>query len=453
MPIADPSGGVDEATTRRARREARMSAPTSHASNMALVAVSNLAVPAAAFLTAPVLARVLSVDGRGNLAAATAPFLLITSVALFGMPGSLLYFTALKPLTARRNLKFGLSFLLAGGVFVAAISWFLAPWLSDGNGTVADVIRGLCLIIPGTIAVSACQGVASGLQRWNLVAAEKIVTAILRTGGIYALAATGHLTVKSASISVALPAFIAITAYIPLFRLPNDDSGGKATKRDIIRYAMKTWLGLVSGVLLMRLDQAILAPLAGAVQLGYYTVAANISEVTILPNYAMRDVTSASDASNNNNDRVLRTARISLILSTVAAVVLAISIWFWFNALFGQEFRPAIAVTLVLLVATACGVPGSVAGAALGARGMPGARSASLTVALVINALLIITLAPMWGAMGAAVASVVGSQVASQLNILWFTRRFGGRQRDFFAVRSSDVKVLVAGLSSLLSRR
>src|SRR5437868_3750154 len=56
--------------------------------------VASLAVPAAAVLTGPILARELGPGGRGELAALIAPLMFATLVANFGIPEALTYTVA-----------------------------------------------------------------------------------------------------------------------------------------------------------------------------------------------------------------------------------------------------------------------------------------------------------------------------------------------------------------------
>lgn len=419
---------------------------------MALTAGSNFAIPLSAMLTAPVLARGLGVEGRGALAASIAPLMLMISVSGMGMQQSILYHTALRPLTAWRNVRAGLRVLLVSGIVGGLLTVVLSGWLSDGNAQVQRVILVVAVIIPLTIYCGALRGAASGLQRWGLVALEKSANGGIRLVIIYALWLTGHMTVLAAALGIALPGLVSCLAYLPLMRLPRGRASQAPCTRELSRYGVKIWGGSVSGILMSRLDQAIMAPLAGITQLSYYTVAVNVSDIVGLANNAMRDVTLASDAADNDNRRLFLTARLSLVLALVVAVLIGTTMWLWFDLLFGAEFRSATWSILILLIATACGTPGSVVGAGLSARGHPGLRSWSLAVGLAVNVVALIALAPAIGAIGAACATFLANVTASQLNIIWFLRRFGGTWRECFCPRSRDLRRLRSSVYQLIHR-
>ncbi len=434
-------------------REHTVPAKRSFGANMAITAASNFAIPLSSLLTAPVIARGLGVDGRGSLAAAIAPLLLTTSVATFGLPPSILYHTAIRPLTAWRNVRAALGVLIVGGVLSGLATVLLSGWLSDGNSEVRRIIVAIAVLIPLTIIVDAFRGAAKGLHRWHLVGMEKTFNGLLRLVSIYALWFTGEMTVVRVALCIALPGILGCFFYFPVFRAPRGDHGEAVGTAELSRYGIRVWGGSISGVLLSRLDQAIMAPLAGVAQLGYYTVGVNVSDVARLVNNAMREVTVASDAADNDNRRLFLTARLSLLMSLAMAVAIGGTMWFWFDSLFGAEFHPAIWAAMILLGAAAFGTPGSVLGAGLAARGHPGLRSLSLAIGLVVNVLALVVLAPLIGAVGAAIATLLASQTASQLNIVWFHRRYGGHWLDVYALRRQDGRDLALAMRRMIARQ
>lgn len=437
-----------------ARQDGRIAvtAKRSFTANMAITATSNFAIPLSSLLTAPVIARGLGVDGRGSLAAAIAPLLLTTSVATFGLPPSILYHTALRPLSAWHNVRAALGVLVAGGVLSGLATVLLSGWLSDGSSEVQNIIVSIAILIPLTIIVDAFRGAAKGLHRWHLVGIEKTFNGALRLVSIYSLWFTGQMTVVRVALCIALPGIIGLVFYLPVFKAPRGERLDAVGTRELSKYGVKVWGGSISGVLLSRLDQAIMAPLAGVTQLGFYTVGVNVSDVARLVNNAMREVTVASDAAENDNRRLFLTARLSLLISLVMAVAIGGTMWFWFDALFGAEFHPAVWAAMILLGAAAFGTPGSVLGAGLAARGRPGLRSLSLAIGLVVNVVALVALAPIIGAVGAALSTFMASQTASQLNILWFHRRYGGHWRDVYGLRIQDGRDLVAAIKRVVVR-
>ena len=212
---------------------------------------------------------------------------------------------------------------------------------------------------------------------------------------------------------------------------------------------LRIWIGALSGVVLSRLDQVIMTPLSSSYQLGLYAVAVSISDVTLILHSAMRDVIFATDASARDNERLCASTRISGLLSICLGTFLAVLVPFGIPVFFGQDFSPAIPSAFWLLAAVVLATPGSIAGAGLSARGRPGLRSLALAFAAVVNILALVVLVPLLGAVGAAIATLVGNLVASQINIISIVRVSGIRMREFYGIRRVDVAVIGQCVSSL----
>ncbi|WP_181282035.1 oligosaccharide flippase family protein [Arthrobacter woluwensis] len=419
--------------------------------NALLSAIGNLALPLSTFLSAPLLARALGVDGRGELAAATAPLMLALTIAMFGIPEALTFATAKASAASLQGLRSGGVLLLLTGALAGIATFFAAPLLSAGNQAVGQIIQLTCVAIVPSVLLGAPRGLASGMHRWNLVNLEKLLTGISRFGGTLATFLTGTLTVETATLFIAVAPIVGGLAYIgsirELVRGPRTVTK-EARPANLAHYGFRMWLGSVSGILLSRVAQLIMLPLAGPVALGYFAVAVNISDASLLLNNAIRDVTMSADAADRSTPRLTATARISFLLSMLGGIALAASLPLWFVPAFGSEFTGAIPSVLVLISVGVFGVPGSIAGAGLAARGRPGLRSLSLFIALVFNVSVLVVLCPPLGALGAAIATLTGSLIASNLNIHFLNRQHGTRFIDFYAIRGDDLRAAVR-----LSRR
>jgi O-antigen/teichoic acid export membrane protein len=293
---------------------------------------------------------------------------------------------------------------------------------------------------------------AAGLQRWRLVAVEQALTALLRLGGIAGLALAGRLTPLSAVVVIAAAPVFGGLAYLPLrwhHRHTREPERVEASTRHIVSYGSRIWIGSWTGVLLARLDQTIMTPLAGTYQLGLYAVAASVGDAALILNSAMRDVTFTSDAARQDDRRLCASARISGFLSIAVALVLAAMVPIGLPLVFGPDFAPATPVAFWMLAAVAVTSPGSIAGAGLGARGHPGLRSVSLLLACAGNVALLLLLVPVLGATGAALATLAGNLIASQLNIAFLSRRSAIPARQFYGLRRSDIAIMTGKAQDL----
>lgn len=425
--------------------------------NVLTTLVGNLFPPISALMTAPVLAHALGVAGRGELAAAMAPYLLLTTVAVIGIPEAATYSIARQSSIARWVTRRGVAIVAALGLAAVGALIPLAGWLGGGQPHTTKLIILAAIAITPALCLGVVRGTASGLHLWRIIARERLITSAARLLGIGGLAVSANLTPTSATLIMVITPVIGGLAYVPMLRTisqpPTPATGTLPRFNPILRYGIKVWLGAISGILLVRVDQALLTPLAGSLQLGLYVVAVTVGEIPLVVNSAVRDVTFATESKQTSVGRVTAAARISSsACMAIGALLLAVTP-LAVPVVFGNEFRAAVPATIILLIATMVGTPGSVAGAGLSGRGRPELRSASLIVACVVNFGLLLMLVPDFGAIGAAWATLAGNLLSSNLNIVFMHRLYDIPVKDFFGLRRSDIRLLRTATLSFSTRR
>jgi O-antigen/teichoic acid export membrane protein len=422
---------------------------------MSIAFLGNAFPPLVALFSGPILAQALGVDGRGAVAAATAPLALVVTLATFGVPEAVTWVVARFPHLARNAAGRGLALLTVAGLIAMAAVAVSAPWLSGGSIPVTRLILLAGLAIVPNLLVGVLRGVAAATQSWRLVAIERILTSSLRLLVLIPFWLTGTLTPLVATLTVAVMPVAGAVVYLGRMRsLPPraDEVPPVARVSGLLGYGVRVWVGSLSGMLLSRIDQVLLTPLTGTYQLGLYVVAVSVSELPLIINQAVRDVTFVTDAAESVDERLSSSARISTFLCAVAALGLGVSMLWWLPFLFGEDFREALPVAGVLLAAVVLGTPGSIGGSGLSARGRPGLRSVSLTVACVVNIGLLVLLAPMLGAMGAALATLAGNLISSNLNLVFLARVYGIRPLAFYGLRRTDLATLARFIRRFAAR-
>lgn len=429
-------------------------------SNILVALLGNAFAPLASIATAPILAQALGVDGRGAVAAATAPLLLASAVATFGVPAAVTYTVARFPGVVRKLAGRGVLLLIATGLIVSAAVVTGSGFFAGGDETTrALVVLAAAALVP-TLLVALVQAVAAGLHRWRLVTTERAITAGVRLLALLGLLLVGRLDVTGAVVVIALSPVAGALAYLPLLRARTAPTTGAvlvdaeraSSTRFLASYGARVWIGSISGILLTRLDQALMTPLSSAVELGLYVVAVNVADLPLVVSNAVRDVTFSSDAADTDDDRLFAVSRLSSAVTVVVAGALAATAWAWLPLVFGRAFDAAVPACAVLLLATALGAQGGLAGTALSARGRPGRRSMSLIVACVVNAVLLVLLVPVLGAVGAAIGTCVGNLTSSTLNVIGASRYLGMPTRGFYGLRHADLVLARSVVARLAGR-
>ena len=414
---------------------------------VAVSTVGNALAPLASLATAPILATALQTEGRGLVAAAAAPLLLAVALASLGLP------TALTHRIAQSSSGFRPAFLVS--CFVTAVAGAVTttaliaagPLLAGGHTGLSRLIGTTALALVPNLIAALLQAIAAGLHAWGRITLERMITQGVRLVVIGGCAMTGTLTVEVAVATIALTPVLGAAVYLPLLRAERAHAPGAFRTRTFLSYGGRVWLGALSGIVLSRLDQTLMVPLAGAVALGVYAVAVNIADVPLIVANAVREVSFSRHSAQEDHERLTRSARLMtgavLVVSTGLARVAPTAVpW-----LFGDGFDAAVLVVLVLLLGLVLGSPGSLAGVGLAAAGRPGLRSTSLAVAALANVAVLIVLAPLLGAAGAAVATLVGNVVSAGLNLLFLKRVTGQRIGPFLGLRRDDLRSVRALLA------
>ncbi len=416
--------------------------------NVVVTVAGNSAPPLAALATAPILAHALGVDGRGQVAAGVAPLMLFSALASLGLPEAVTYEVARHGRVGVTRRAVALT-ALAGAAALGLIGW-ATPWLSTGDPGLATLIWMASAALLPALVLGVVRGHAAGRHRWPLIAGERVLASAVRAGGIAGLAVGGALTPTSATAVLALAPLVGGTVYLRLLttrRAPRvligDATDDRSPTRRLLGYGGRVWIGSLAGVLIMRLDQFLLAPLSAVYELGLYAVAVAVSEIPLVVTGAVRDVLFAAESAHRDDARLARVARTTGVVTLSAGLMTAALTPVGLPLLFGQDFEGAVGVTLVLLLGSVVGTAGSIAGAGLAGRGRPGLRSTSLAAAASVNLLLLVALAPVLGALGAAWATVAGNVVSSGMNLLFMRSRFGTPIKSYIGIRRGDLAVLL----------
>lgn len=422
--------------------------------NMLVSLVGYVFVPLSGLLLAPVLAHSLKVDGRGQLASAMGPYLLLTITAGLGVTEAVTFTISRHPSVARRVTGSGLGLVFLFGLCATVMAFIVGHWLSGGRAETRQLIELASIAIAPALCVGVVRGTASALHLWKLVSAERLGGAVITLSVVGILALSSHLTPFSATIAMVASPLAGSVVYLRLIPIleVGDNPRTAPFRSSLMGYGLRAWVGGVAGILLMRVDQALMTPLTGVYELGLYVVAVNIAELPLIINGAIRDVMFASEAAGSSSHEVLPSAaRISTSLCAGAALGLGLLSPIIVPMLFGHEFSGAVLPTVILLIGAIVGTPGSIAGAGLSGRGRPGLRSLCLAGACAIDVLVLVVLAPSQGALGAAWAMFAGSVFLTGSSLVLMQKHFEVSAVSFLGLRRSDIRRVMAARHS--SRR
>lgn len=187
----------------------------SFSSNIIFSFILNIATPAVALVTAPLLARVFGVEGRGMVQAAVAPSLLIIAVGALGLPDAIIYFVAKYAAEAKKIVIRSTAILFILGIIGAAAVWLLASPLAASNSELEQLLRVTALCVPLNFLAYVPRGLALGTHHWQLSASITVSAALLRLGAYLIFWSSGLLTPLTVVLILLLIPVMESCFYIP----------------------------------------------------------------------------------------------------------------------------------------------------------------------------------------------------------------------------------------------
>ena len=181
-------------------RPASPSSSTGLSSSIATLALGNAVPAVVSVISGPVLAQALDLEGRGQVAAAMAPFTLAVTLLTFGVPEAATYAVARNPHLARNVLRRSVVIMTLSGVAAAGAVLGLSGFLSGGDTAIQRLMVVAAAAIVPSLAIGSLRGVAQGRGRWRAVAFEKSLSSVVKLAVLVPLWLTGQLTPLIATI-------------------------------------------------------------------------------------------------------------------------------------------------------------------------------------------------------------------------------------------------------------
>jgi len=388
-----------------------------------------------------VVARVLGPEGRGQVAFLTAIALFTSNLSTWGIQEANVNLAGTEP-EARPSLATNsifFSFLLgiAGAGVVTILAWRVPAITGDAN----DLLLALTLAsIPGLILYVYLRFLIQGDYGFRVTNLAALLPAVINVGVNATLALAGVLSV-GAAVGTWVGGQLLSTAILVWYVAARAAGFGRpdvGLAHRTLHFGIRSHAGRIMLVANYRLDQWILGAIAGARELGLYSVAVAWAEALFLLPTALSAVQRPDLVRATAREAVRLTARVfrvSLVITLVCASALVLAAPILCVTFFGQDFRGSIDDLRVL----AAGAFGIVAlkqlGSALTARHKPTLASAAISSAFASTVVLDFLLIPDHGGVGAAVASAVSYTLGGIVVVAVFLSAIGGTTRDFLPTR------------------
>lgn len=410
------------------------------------------------------IARTVGPEGKGALDLILATAGLLIMVLAFSLPPAVTYVVA-KGNTNVRALAFRILGVAAAQTIITLLILVLvantkysAKFLPPGVGR--WLIPGIALFVLLELLTAHWRAMLVGRQQITKVNNVEMLGRLIQFLLLFSVAAI--LASQNSRISVAVlfvltlivSGFINITLLLklkPAFKDPT----GTASFREVLQFAMPSYLGNLAQFLNYRLDVFIVSILAGYASVGRYTLAVGLGQlIWLLSNAAATVLLPKIAAAEHENSaaHTMRVNRLSLGASFAGAVVLGVTATQFIPILYGEAFRGSIDALLWILPGIVAFSTVNVLAAYLSGIGKPHLNLIVATISLIATISLDLLLIPKFDIVGAAIASTVSYTLSAVLTIRYFIRETKTPLRDLLLLTSSDVRSVFAIATPLLRR-
>lgn len=369
-------------------------------------------------VSAVLQARLLGPEGKGLLAAALSWSALIGGVALVGLDSAALYFVARSAQYTRWIVRAGLVYALSITLIASAL---LSLWI-DGPGDRRLMLL-VMLLTPIFVLMALFNAVCAGLKRIRLTNVINAIAALCYVLVLSVFSVTGIDRFEAVAAAVTAVQVLSLILLAAALRRISNTAYVTPDVPALTHYAVQSFRGNLAGLLFLRSSLVILSSVSPPVQAGIYSIATVFVDVVLmLPNTLINILLPrlAGRSAAFVAERVAMVARHALAGALVLGLLVGSFAFVVVPAGFGEAFRQAAVVALVLCIGAAPGIPGAMLSMYFNALEQPGipATAAWIGCGVLITGSLM--LAPPFGALGAAVAVVIARTAMSLFMITRF---------------------------------
>ena len=361
------------------------------------------------------VARSLGPEDRGYLALLIVIGTVCAIAGTLGLPAAMTYYIARDPSQARRIASslawVGVAQLAA--VFVVQAAVLAAVFHSDPPRVQLAAAMSL-LLPPGILALSFGLAILQGQRHFTAYNVLRIAPSIAYVVGVVAIYVLGHTDLvlfMALWAGVNLLGGIVVIAFAARAVPKREEADGAPSRRQMLRFGLKAFLGSLSPVDVVRLDQALVGLFLTPVALGLYVVAqalANLPRVlaTSLGAVAYPHVAAERDRASARRS-MWRFFFVGLVLSALVVGALVLMANEIITLAFGEEFTEATAIAQILLLASLFMAGRRVLTDGINGLGHPGYGTIAEVTSWVILLPGVAILLPWLGAEGVALALAI----------------------------------------------
>ncbi len=412
------------------------------------------------FVTSFVLSRILGPAGRGAFALATLTPTTLTTLGQLGLPSSFSFFAG----RGRSGTKLQwlgilfsaiLSVVLIGGTLLAL------PWLEQAvlKAAPGDLVRLALISIPFQFLAAFAGATLIGrqtLRNYNIILVGQsilMLVLVLLLVGVLRMGVPGAIL---ATILVA--AVTALATVIELRRSTSHDPEEPARKGagigELLGFGAKIYPASLAGFFGYRADVFLLsAILADPRALGLYSLGVSLAELTFFVPDSVSTVffpRVASAERRSADEMVVAVCRFTVLITLLSVVGLVPTAFVAVHVLL-PDFVGSLPAFLILMPGIVALTVAKVLSSYISGLGVPLQVAMASGTALVVNVVANLLLIPLFGILGAALASLISYSVNAGMLLSIAARMSRRGPFDFLLPTGDEIRRLVTGVREIVT--
>jgi O-antigen/teichoic acid export membrane protein len=411
------------------------------------------------FMTGVLGARLLGPDGRGELAAMQMWPSTLATIAMLGLPDSLVYYSARESGRAGRYLGSAVALALLSSVLFIGVGYLAMPGLlgAQSSETVAAARCYLLLLAPIFVVVGMPIHPLRGLSdfiSWNALRLMPSVGWLVVLVGAWGFDRAQPATLAFGNLAM-LAVLVIPVALTVWRRIPGPFRPDPRAFGSLLRYGLPSAAGAVPSMFAARLDLLVITALLPVQALGLYAVSVAWGSAVqplvgslgtvVFPHIA------ALNSAVAQKEALAAASRLSVVTSLVSTGGLLALTPIAVPLLFGVGFNEAVPSACLLVVAAGIGMWSFTVEDGLRGIGRPGVALLAELGGLVTLSLGLALLTNSFALAGVASATV-GARAATALVLIVATYRLGlGPASAFFFPSESELRLVLGSVLQLCS--
>jgi O-antigen/teichoic acid export membrane protein len=399
----------------------------------------------AGLCTGVILARTLSPGSRGEFAAI---LLWPGALSMFGELGlgfAFSYFAGRHKdqLDGLWTLALGVSLLWGGLLSFAGI--LLVPSIVHLSEMASSFLRLNMTTVPISLLMGYSSYFLLGSNRvfeFNMV---RLCSTAVYTVGIVFVALMARDTVINYTIVFIVAQLLAcsLSVYFVSCRLKPKLRWEPTLVRPVFIYGGKTYISSLAAQMNLRLDQLLMSSYIPLAQLGLYVIAVSFSSL-IMPLFSamaivtIPGVTQATDRMTGGR-QIVRYIQLGFIIGLPSVLIATLTAPWIVPLIFGRQYMPSVLLGQILLFAAIFQGSNIILGNGLRGLGHPGKTAVSEGIGLFVTIVLLTSLLPILGALGASLASLSAYALVTFIQMYFVCQAADLKWHDFFVFSRGNI--------------